>query len=111
MCRSVEGHPAYTLHIRSGGRQTSLYLPDKPGEKVEVVEAGRRYMNALKLQRRNGKNMRKKSLLEKILISMGAFMMVALSMSQVLAAAAPATIKVGAVIPLTGVMASGGEGC
>jgi branched-chain amino acid transport system substrate-binding protein len=54
--------------------------------------------------------MRKRSLLEKILMSTGAFiLMMALPMSQVLAAEAPATIKLGAVIALTGAMASGGK--
>ena len=54
--------------------------------------------------------MRKKSLLEKILMSTGAFiLMMSLTMSQVLAAEAPATIKLGAVIALTGAMAAGGK--
>ena len=64
VCRSGEGHPAYALHTRSRGRQTSLYVPDELVEKVEVavqnrkklqellVEAGRRYVNALKAQRK-----------------------------------------------------------
>jgi len=63
MCRSGEGHPAYALHTRSGGRQTSLYVPDDLVEKVEIavenrkklqgllVEAGRRYVKALKEER------------------------------------------------------------
>lgn len=63
MCRSGEGHPAYALHTWSGGRQTSLYVPDDLVEKVEValenrkrlqellVEAGRRYVKALKEER------------------------------------------------------------
>jgi branched-chain amino acid transport system substrate-binding protein len=54
--------------------------------------------------------MGKKSLLEKILMPTGAFiLMMALLMSQVLAAEAPATIKLGAVIALTGSMAAGGK--
>lgn len=64
MCRSGEGHPAYALHTRSQGRQTSLYVPDELVEKVGgavqnrkklqdlLVEAGRRYVNALKAQRK-----------------------------------------------------------
>jgi hypothetical protein len=64
VCRSGEGHPAYALHTRSQGRQTSLYVPDELVEKVEVgvqnrkklqellVETGRRYVNALKAQRK-----------------------------------------------------------
>ena len=64
VCRSGEGHPAYALHTRSQGRQTSLYVPDDLVEKVEVavqnrkklqellVEAGRRYVNAIKAQRK-----------------------------------------------------------
>src|SRR5512139_3487036 len=64
VCRSGEGHPAYALHTRSQGRQTSLYVPDELVQEVEVavqnrrklqellVEAGRRYVNALKAQRK-----------------------------------------------------------
>ena len=64
VCRSGEGHPAYALHTRSQGKQTSLYVPDDLVEKIEVavqnrrklqevlVEAGRRYVNALKVQRK-----------------------------------------------------------
>jgi hypothetical protein len=64
VCRSGEGHPAYALHTRFQGRQTSLYVPDELVQKVEVavqnrrklqellVEAGRRYVNALKAQRK-----------------------------------------------------------
>ena len=64
MCRSGEGHPAYALHTRIGGRQTSLYVPDELVEKVEgavqnrkklqelLVEVGRRYVSALKAQRK-----------------------------------------------------------
>jgi hypothetical protein len=64
MCRSGEGHPAYALHTRSGGRQRSLYVPDELAEEVEVavenrkklqallVEVGRRYVNARKAQRK-----------------------------------------------------------
>lgn len=63
MCRSGEGHPAYALHTRSRGKQTSLYVPDDLVGKVEVavenrkklqelvVEAGRRYVKALKEER------------------------------------------------------------
>ena len=63
MCRSGEGHPAYALLTRWGGRQTSLYVPDDLVEKVEaaienrkklqdlLVEAGRRYVKALKEER------------------------------------------------------------
>lgn len=64
VCRIGEGHPAYALHTRSQGRQTSLYVPDELVEKVELavqnrkklqqllVEAGRRYVYALKVQRK-----------------------------------------------------------
>jgi hypothetical protein len=64
VCRSGEGHPAYALHTRSQGRQTSLYVPDELVEKVKgavqnrkklqelLVEAGRRYVNAIKAQRK-----------------------------------------------------------
>jgi hypothetical protein len=64
VCRSGEGHPAYALHTRSQGRQTSRYVPDELVEKLEVavqnrkqlqelvVEVGRRYVNALKAQRK-----------------------------------------------------------
>lgn len=69
MCRSGDGHPAYALHTRSRGRQTSLYIPEELVEKVEVavqnrkklqvllVEVGRRYVGALKNQR-NRRSMR-----------------------------------------------------
>ena len=50
------------------------------------------------------------SLLKKVLISMGAFtLMTLIAANQAPAAATPATIKVGAVIPLTGAMAAGGK--
>jgi branched-chain amino acid transport system substrate-binding protein len=50
------------------------------------------------------------SLLKRIFILMGAFiLMMSGLMGQVLAAEAPATIKLGAVIALTGAMASGGK--
>ena len=64
VCRSGEGHPAYALHTRSQGRQTSVYVPDELAEQVEgavqnrkklqdlLVEVGRRYVNALKVQRK-----------------------------------------------------------
>lgn len=64
LCRSGEGHPAYALHTRSQGRQTSLYVPDELVAEVEVaiqnrkklqqllVEVGRRYVKALKAQRK-----------------------------------------------------------
>ena len=64
VCRSGEGHPAYALHTRSQGRQTSLYVPDELVQKAEVavqnrkklqellVEVGRRYVNAIKAQRK-----------------------------------------------------------
>ena len=54
--------------------------------------------------------MRMESLLKKVFILMGAFiLMMSGLMGQVLAAEAPATIKLGAVIALTGAMASGGK--
>ena len=64
LCRSGEGHPAYALHTRSQGRQTSLYVPDALVEEVKravenrkklqqlLIEAGRRYVSALKAQRK-----------------------------------------------------------
>ncbi len=64
VCRSGEGHPAYALHLRSQGRQTSLYVPDPLVPQMEqavsnrkrvqelLVEAGRRYLKALKVQRK-----------------------------------------------------------
>ncbi len=67
VCRSGEGHPAYALHTRLGGKQTSLYVPDDLVEKVEVavenrkrlqellIEAGRRYVRALKEERKRGR--------------------------------------------------------
>ncbi|MGA2957285.1 MAG: DUF6788 family protein [Thermodesulfobacteriota bacterium] len=63
-CRSGEGHPAYALHTRSQGQQTSLYVPDDLVPQVEIaiqnrkklqdllVETGRRYILALKAQRK-----------------------------------------------------------
>jgi hypothetical protein len=64
LCRYGEGHPSYALHFRVGGRQHSLYLPDDLSEemaqavangrklKVLMVEAGRRYLKALKAERK-----------------------------------------------------------
>jgi hypothetical protein len=64
LCRSGEGHPSYALHMRRGGRQTSLYIPDELVEKVQIAvenrkklqellgETGRRYVQALKGQRK-----------------------------------------------------------
>jgi hypothetical protein len=62
-CRTGEGHPAYALHGRLGGRQSSVYVPDDLAREVEeavgraaalrelLVEAGRRYVRARKAQR------------------------------------------------------------
>ena len=62
-CQSGEGHPAYALHTRLRGRQGSVYVPDDLARSVEVavknrlklkallVEAGIRYVKALKAQR------------------------------------------------------------
>ncbi len=64
MCRSGEGHPAYALHFRLEGRQTSVYIPDDLVKSMEaavenrkklqalLVEVGRRYISALKAQRK-----------------------------------------------------------
>ena len=64
-CRSGEGHPAYALHTRFRGQQTSMYVPDELVETMEaavenrkklqelLVEAGRRYLSALKTERKN----------------------------------------------------------
>ncbi|MBI5182603.1 MAG: hypothetical protein HZA06_06820 [Nitrospirae bacterium] len=63
-CISGEGHPAYALHNRLKGKQTSIYVPDdladdiakavKNGQLLRelLVEAGRRYVKARKSQRR-----------------------------------------------------------
>jgi hypothetical protein len=63
-CQSGEGHPAYALHTRTQGRQSSVYVPDDLARTVEaavrkreklkslLVEAGVRYVKALKAQRR-----------------------------------------------------------
>jgi hypothetical protein len=64
VCRSGEGHPTYAFHTRLQGRQTSLYVPDELAGQIQgavhnrkklqelLVEAGRRYVNALKVQRK-----------------------------------------------------------
>ena len=64
MCRSGGGHPAYALHFRFDKRQTSIYVPDDLVEHLEtaienrkklqtlVLETGRRYLAALKSQRK-----------------------------------------------------------
>jgi hypothetical protein len=58
--RSGEGYSAYALHTRLQGRQTSLYVPDKLADHIQVavhnckklqellMEVGRHYVNALK---------------------------------------------------------------
>jgi hypothetical protein len=63
-CQTGEGHPAYALHTRLGGRQSSVYVPDDLARTVEaavrrreklkrlLIEAGIRYVKALKAQRR-----------------------------------------------------------
>jgi len=63
-CLSGEGHPAYALHYRIKGRQSSLYVPDDLVEEVQravangralqelMVVAGTRYVRALKATRR-----------------------------------------------------------
>jgi len=65
-CRGGEGHPAYALHYRIKGRQSSVYVPDDLAEGVQqavrngralqelVVAADKRYVNALKAKRRGG---------------------------------------------------------
>ena len=62
-CQIGEGHPAYALHTRVQGRQSSVYVPDdlarmvaaaaKRREKLKalLVEAGIRYVRALKARR------------------------------------------------------------
>jgi len=62
-CESGEGHPAYVLDGRRGGRRFSLYVPEelagrvgraiKNGRVLEelIMEAGRRYTIALKQER------------------------------------------------------------
>ena len=64
LCRDGEGHPAYALHFRVDGRQHSLYIPDELAEemaravgngrklKALMVEAGVRYLKALKAKRK-----------------------------------------------------------
>jgi hypothetical protein len=63
-CISGEGHPAYALHSRIKGKQTSIYVPDDLADDIAkavkngqafrelLVEAGRRYVKARKSQRR-----------------------------------------------------------
>lgn len=62
-CESGEGHPAYILDGRRGGRRFALYVPEQLAGKVEraiesgrvleelIMEAGRRYTIALKGER------------------------------------------------------------
>ena len=62
-CISGEGHPAYALHIRLRGKQTSIYVPDDLADEIALaaknrqalkellVETGRRYVKARKAQR------------------------------------------------------------
>lgn len=65
-CRSGKGHPSYVLYGRKGGRRFSLYVPEElvgevnealaNGRKVQELlnEAGWRYTQALKEERRKG---------------------------------------------------------
>ena len=62
-CMSGEGHPAYALHYRIRGRQSSIYVPDDLVEEVGravrnaralqelMVVAGKRDVDALKARR------------------------------------------------------------
>jgi len=38
VCRSGEGHPAYALHTRLLGRQTSLYVPDELVKRMQIEQ-------------------------------------------------------------------------
>ena len=63
-CLTGEGHPSYALHTRLKERQSSLYVPDELAEEVAramqngrrlkelLVIVGRRYVKALKAQRK-----------------------------------------------------------
>ncbi|MBI5853742.1 MAG: hypothetical protein HZB35_00590 [Nitrospirae bacterium] len=63
-CRSGEGHPREALHSRHGSRRSVRYVPDELRARMTqavangrttqalVHEAGRRYLQALKAQRR-----------------------------------------------------------
>ena len=63
-CLNGEGHPAYALHYRLKGRQSSVYVPEDLVEELQqaihnaralqelMVVAGKRYVNALKARRR-----------------------------------------------------------
>jgi hypothetical protein len=63
-CLTEKGHPSYALHTRYQGSQTSIYIPDDlAGEISRAVEngrelkellvvAGRRYVKALKAERK-----------------------------------------------------------
>jgi len=63
-CAKGEGHQSYILYGRSGGRRSSVYVPDALAEEVQTAidngrelqqlmsEAGVRYVNALKTARR-----------------------------------------------------------
>jgi hypothetical protein len=63
-CQSGEGHPSYALYGRHGSRRSVLYIPDELSARMRQAvangratqallhEAGRRYLQALKAQRR-----------------------------------------------------------
>jgi len=64
-CESGEGHSSYALYGRQGKRRFSIYVPDEFAPELEraigngrqvyelMVEAGRRYVMALKNERRS----------------------------------------------------------
>ena len=63
-CARGEGHPSYVLYARRNGRRVSIYVPDDLAPKIEgalangrrmqelIDEAGVRYVDAVKRQRR-----------------------------------------------------------
>jgi uncharacterized protein DUF6788 len=63
-CAAGEQHASYVLYARRGGRRVTRYVPDAIAAQLEravhngrtlhdlIVEAGERYLRALKAQRR-----------------------------------------------------------
>jgi len=70
-CESGEGHLSYVLYGRQGKRRFSLYVPDDLTDQVQqainngrqleelIMEAGQRYTQALKNERRSEKRLRR----------------------------------------------------
>ena len=71
-CASGEGHPAYVLYGRRRGKRFSLYVPNELAGKVEkaiengrlleemIMEAGQRYTLALKREREQKQESKKR---------------------------------------------------